>query len=140
MRPVTARLEDWPDRLAATIEQLRLVPFAWGSQDCCTLANAAVEAVTGRSLLDGLGAWSSEAEADALLAARGGIEQAAADHFAANGCPEIPTAFVQRGDIVLVEVGNDTPLGIMLGISIAIAGPAGLLFIDTRHARRAWAI
>lgn len=44
------RVEDWPERLAAFIEQRRKMPFAWGSNDCALFAADAVCAITGVDL------------------------------------------------------------------------------------------
>lgn len=97
------RLADWETRLAAYMEPLRALPFAWGSHDCCTFAAGAVAAMTGASTIDEFrGLYTTRR--GALIALRrhgaGTLEATMSTKFAA-----IAPAQAQRGDLVLIA-GN----------------------------------
>lgn len=142
MRPVptTPRLPDWPERLAAFLEERRNRPFGWGQQDCALLAADAVLLLTGQDPAEGSRSYGSEAEAEALIEAAGGLGELAAARMAVLGCPEIAPAFAQRGDAVLLLVGNQPTLGVCVGARVAAPGPDGLVFLPLRMAERAWAV
>lgn len=130
----------WPERLAVLIEDCRLVPFAWGTQDCCTLAADAVVATTGIDIFARWrGKYTTEAEADALIGPAG-LDGAALALMAEWGAPLCMPATAQRGDIALVAVGNALLLGVVVGDRIAAPGPDGLVFLKIDTARRVWAI
>jgi hypothetical protein len=138
--PPWPRLDDWPERLAALVEARRHLPFAWGTQDCVTLAADAVLACTGRDPHVARGAYAGEAEAEAILAGEGGLEGWVAATLAAFGAPEIPPALAQRGDWALVVVGNETLCGPVIGESVAVPGTDRLRFVPLARIRRAWAV
>lgn len=134
------RRENWEQDLAALMERRRDMPFIWGATDCCQLAADLVQTMTGRALLADLPSYSTEEEADAMLAERGGLEVATAAVMAEAGIPEVAPTRATRGDLALVEVGNETPLGVVVGSRVAVAGPNGLAFVRRSMIRRAWAL
>lgn len=138
--PPLPRLEDWAERLAALVEDLRMQPFAWGVQDCVTVAADGVQAVTGADPHLARGAYATEAEAAAILAAHGGLEGYVAAMMAAFGAAECLPAFAQRGDPVLVEVGNELLCGTVAGEAVAVPGLDRLRFVPAARIRRAWAV
>ncbi len=95
--------------LTARQSQLREVfarhsgPFAYGTDDCVSLARDAVHALTGRTL--DLPTWHDEASAAAVIARYGSL-YAAVEH--ALGAPSSDSP--QDGDVVLVRAPNGTEL------------------------------
>lgn len=141
MRPPspTPRLPDWPERLAALVEARRDAPFAWGSHDCGLFAADAVLACTGEDpAADLRGAYATEAAAEAMLAPLGGLYGLMRRIQARRGTAMIPPALAQRGDTVLIPVGNELAVGVVLGADVAVPGPDGLVFLPLADARRAW--
>jgi hypothetical protein len=139
-QPVRSRLPDWAERLAALIEARREVPFAWGVQDCCTLAaDAALEMTGSDPMAEWRGRYATEAEAEAVTGSQG-LEETVAAALAAWGAPECPVAYAQRGDWALVSVGNQLVCGIALGSVVAAPGRDGLAFVPISRAIRIWSI
>ena len=141
MRPQspTPRLPDWPERLSDLVEARRNAPFAWGSHDCCLFAADAVLACTGQDpAADLRGAYATEAEAEAMLADAGGLLALLGRIHDQRGAGAIPPALAQRGDTVLIPVGNDLAVGVVLGADVAVPGPDGLVFLPLADARRCW--
>lgn len=136
-----ARPQDWPDRLAQFLSERRNEPFTWGAHDCATFAADGVVALTGADPLAGLrGAWASEEEANEVIAQGGGLEALLASQMAAAEMPEIDPRLAQRGDVVLLEVGNQLVVGIVAGTTVAVTGVARLQFVPRRLIRRAWVV
>jgi hypothetical protein len=141
MRPPspTPRLPDWPQRLAALVEARRDAPFAWGRHDCGLFAADAVLACTGTDPAAELrGTYATEAEAEAMLAPLGGLYGLMRAIEARRGTAMIPPALAQRGDTVMIPVGNELAVGVVLGAEVAVPGPDGLVFLPLADARRAW--
>lgn len=137
------RRPDWPERLAALIESRAETPFAWGTHDCVCWGAAAAEAMTGIDPWAARrGTYSTEAEADAILAEAGGLEALAAS-LAGEGA-EVPPPRARRGDWLLAEIGNEVLLSVCLGERLAAPGPDGLrlLPVDRLGVKvlRAWRI
>lgn len=140
--PRRPRFPDWPERLAAAVEARTERPFAWGEHDCFLFAADVVLAVTGQ---DPAAAWrgryASEEEAEALIASLGGREAALVAAMAQFGAPEIRPTFAQRGDLVLVTIGNDIACGVILdGDRVVAPGAERLLALPRRLVLRAWAV
>jgi hypothetical protein len=131
----------WPDLLADFVEAHRTLPFVWGGQDCMTFAcDGAVTLIGVDPIADKRGAWSTEAEADAITEAEGGFEAMMAARMTAAGLPECDPRFAQRGDIALVEVANQLTAGLVIGTSVAVTGPDRLQMVPRRMMRRAWVV
>lgn len=128
-----SRLHDWPERLARYFRDAANTPFAWGTHDCVTFANGAHEAVTG--VVVTLAPWASEGEAGAALGVLGGLESAVSTVL-----PSIPALTAQRGDVVLLGLGDRAWLAVCDG-AIAFAPDAqGLRAAPMRLARAAWGV
>ena len=139
--PARRRAPDWPERLAAIVEERREAPFYWGSQDCAGFAADVTVALTGEDPAAWIrGSYQDEAALEAILAERGGFEEAVAQTMAEFGAPECPPAFAMRGDWALVDAGNQLLVGVILDDRIAITGLDGLRFLPRRYAKRTWAI
>lgn len=134
------RFPDWPERLAAFIEARRRMPFAWGGHDCAMFAADAVVAITGTDPLAlWRGSYADEAGAEAAL---GGLPLAMFMDAAllAAGATRVETSMAQRGDFVILDVGNMPTCGVCLGGSVAAPGVDRLHFLPMRLIRQAWAI
>lgn len=138
---MTARPEDWPERLAAFVEERRNVPFAWGTQDCLMFAADAVLMLRGVDVMAQYrGAYATEAEGDSLLERDGGMEAILAAAAQAAGLAERAPKLARRGDLVLVRHGNLLMAGIVTGTAVAVTGSDGLAFVPTRMIVRAWVV
>lgn len=132
------RLPDWPERLAAFVEARRHVPFAWGSNDCATLAADAVLATTGADPMAALrGRWASEEEAGAVLQSMGGLAAAARRVL---GRPLDVWQQAGRGAVVCANMQGQCILGVSLGAVWCAPGAAGLLFRSCAEVRLAWSV
>jgi len=143
MRAPSALTRDprWPDLLAEIIQQRAATPFAWGLHDCALLAADVVLALTGTDPAGALrGAYSTEAEADALIAQHGGLEALAATLAAEVGLGDCAPTFAQRGDVALVTQGNMRALGVVVGDSVAVPAAQGLAFLPLASIQRAWSV
>lgn len=125
MRDLTAQ--------AAFIAARETAPFAWGAQDCVTFAAGAVHALTGNDPLASLPRWSSEREALAELARRGGLIEAVSAVL-----DELPRAWAHRGDVGAVEVDGGLSLMVIEGLTLVGPGPDGLIRLPRAHMIAAW--
>lgn len=138
-RMALPRREDWPERLAELVEARRHAPFRWGVHDCVLWAADAVLACTGHDpAAEWRGRYATEAEADAIIGAAGGLAELVAKAQAQRGAWECLVVQAQRGDTALVEYGNTLMMGVVLGDLVAVPGLDGLVFLKLRAARRAW--
>jgi hypothetical protein len=99
--PTLTRRPDWPERLAATIERARPIPFEWGVHDCALFAADCVYAVTGVDVLGTWrGRWSTACTARALQARHGGLLLAVSKVMG----PALPAInMAKRGDLLLID-------------------------------------
>ena len=140
-RPVSPRrrVADWPERLAGLVEGRMLSPFAWGLQDCVTLAADAVAALTDVDPLASLrGTYATEAEAEAIIARDGNLYRLVCRLWAEAGLPQCPPALAQRGDTAWVQGENDQAMGVVLGAVVAVPGADRLRFHPASAILRAW--
>lgn len=93
---VLSRLQDWPERLMALVDDHRNHTFAWGRYDCATFFAEAVERVTGVHVLAAHMPYDSERSAMEKLAASGYRDM---EHFATCLFPATAPAQARRGDI-----------------------------------------
>lgn len=111
---------DWPQRLAAALEERRETPYAWGTNDCAIFAADMVQAVTGHDLAGPFrGRYRTQAGSRRILKALGWADvEAMADTL-------LPRRFERprRGDVVLYD-GKDGPfLGIVWQGGVVGPGP-----------------
>jgi hypothetical protein len=114
------RLQDWQTPFFAYLEARRGLPFAWGSNDCCTFAAGAVDAITGSTLATDVQAnYTDEASAMAYLATFPSLEDAVT-HWMQT--PSQAPNFAGPGDMVLIDGDKGPTIGICLGANVASAG------------------
>jgi len=133
------RVDDWLARLFTEIERRRNFPFQWGqhegAQDCCTLAAAVVDEITGSAHLPLLlTRYHDEPSALAYIQNSGGIEAAISTFL---GQPS-RLSFTQRGDVVMLD--GEIQVGVCIGARVAAAGPAGVVEVPMTRALVRWAV
>lgn len=135
------RFEDWPTRLDAFLESRKQTAFAWGEHDCCLFACDAIQTITGVDLAaDYRGKYSTAKEALDLMG-----EEDIGDMMtrigAQHGVVEVPVAYAQRGDAVLVEHEHEA-LGIVAlsGVDVWVPGELFLVRAPIETVLRAWKI
>jgi hypothetical protein len=131
------RVANWPDALAAKIEEWRGVEVDWGRTDCCQFAADIVLALTGVDHRPKFPRYASQAEAEAILAAQGGVIAIATSLF---GEPK-PVAFAHRGDLLAADFGYGMGFAICLGLDCCMPSlRRGLEFRRTARAVHAWSV
>ena len=138
------RYPDWPKRLKAAIEDARDLPFAWGTNDCVMFACNVMLEITGVDFAHEFrGSYDDRRGAMRALQKCAGLGlEALADHLAAkHDIAEVPVAFAQRGDVMLLDSKAGPTLGICIGGEMAAPHEnGGLAFVPVATARRAWAL
>lgn len=135
------RREDWPVRMAEAIAAAQGRKFAWESHDCCSAVCRVIEAMTGYDPRSVLGGYKTRADAMMLVKDFGGVAEVAATLAARHGCNEIPVAFAQRGDPLLLPAEDDPmthALGLCIGREAIVAAQVGWRHFPLTAALRAW--
>lgn len=116
------RHADWPERLAAFIDAHRRAAFRWGENDCALFAADWVLEATGVDPAAQWRGYASEAEAQAIIDAAGGMRSLVS-------LPErATTGLAQRGDVVLAEHEGQQVFGVVVGDMYAAPGARRLEF------------
>lgn len=129
------RLPDWQKRFAEFGQARASMPFSWGSNDCCTFAAAAVEAMTGINPMADFPAYSSEIGA-ARAVAKVGLQALATSVLGSPVAPIMATV----GDVVLLINGGREMIGVCNGTTVAVPGEAGMVMLGIDAAIAAWKI
>lgn len=127
------RRQDWPRRLQAFVRARRNMPFAWGTNDCVTLAADWVEECTGVHIER---EWTDALSAMREIERRGGLRQAVSDVL---GEP-IPVTLAQRGDLVLIDLGGRETMAVCVGEYALAASEMGALLHPVSDAVSAWRV
>lgn len=133
---MSGRSIDWVARLDETLDQFRGVPRVYGSTDCCQMVAACVKAMTGDDFLPNFPAYSSQAEAAAIIAGLGGMEGLITSVLGAS--KHISRANV--GDVVAGDWGEGVACGVCLGVYTACMAEDGLKFYPTLGSIAAWKV
>lgn len=117
------RRYDWPELLADFIDSRRRKAFRWGENDCALCAADWVLECTGVDPAAHWRGYASEAEAQAIIDAAGGLRELVS-------LPERATPrLAQRGDVVLAGHEGRQLFGIVIGGGMyAAPGDRGLEF------------
>lgn len=134
------KLPEWPERLAAVVDERRRELFAWGTNDCATFAADCVLAMTERDPLGAVrGSYDDEEGALAEIGADG-LEA----RITATLGPPVARTLLGRGDLALIAgtqtVDGRVGLGVVLLNRIAMPGPSALLFLPRSYALRGWKV
>lgn len=135
------RREDWPVRMAEAMAAAQARKFAWGSHDCCSAVCRVIAAMTDHDPRSVLGSYKTRADAMALMKEFGGVAEVSATLAARHGCNEIPVAFAQRGDPLLLPAEDDPmthALGLCIGRKAIVAAQVGWRHFPLTAALRAW--
>lgn len=142
--PKRRRVLGWESAFAELLAARADQPFEWGRSDCCLFACDVIEALTGNDPAHWFrGRYMDLRGAAAALRSysrNGALEDVAERICAECGHSEIPPAFAQRGDLVLIETDAGHALGIQVDHRVAVQGPMGLSITDDVRVLRAWAI
>lgn len=133
----TTRVRDWPERLDALITARQNWPFVWGTNDCCTFAADAVQALTGRDVMGHLRhQYATALDAHHLTRELGGLTAAVT---ALIGDPVDPI-FATVGDVLLVDNRGREVLAICNGATAVAPGKTSLQTIADPHVLAAWRV
>lgn len=137
---------DWPERLNDFLVENRATPFAWGTNDCCSFAARAIEAITGENPMAGLPAYRSALGAMLLTRRRlmcldwhdrcGILRWPAALGFRVLGSPLL----AWRGDIVAAQHEGGLAIGVVAGSSAAFPTRDGIGWLRVMRCMRAWEV
>ncbi|MDQ0082949.1 hypothetical protein J2W35_003308 [Variovorax boronicumulans] len=130
------RLKDWQQRFSDFGKARASMPFAWGSNDCCTFAAAAVEAISGVNPMADVERYSTEVGALRRIAEAGDLKALAAAHL---GEP-VSQLLAGVGDVVLVMNEGREMLGICNGVNVMAPGEFGMVALGMDAALAAWKI
>lgn len=143
------RKDNWPALFADYLESCRDRKFEWGAFDCALFVCGGVWAITGVDLAaEFRGHYATELGAMRAMRKAGyrTLEQLAEGLAAKFSICEVPVAFAQRGDVVLLRPVSGTAIPAPLGIvsldgSVVSTGPDGLTAGRLLEcAARAWRI
>lgn len=139
------RLPDWPQRLSEFFKVNRARKFQYGEWDCCLMAAAAIEAMTGAHPDPSfIGAYKTRPQCKYLIEKHTG--KTGAEHIwrkvmQQSGYVERGAAFAQRGDPVLIKRTGGYSVGIIaLDGDVIVAAGKGLVKIPRSKAVSSWQI
>lgn len=130
------RRADWQERFAAFANERAEMPFAWGPNDCCSFAAAAVECITGANPMASVEAYDNPLAAARLIDAGDGLRALASSLLG----PSVPALMAAVGDVVLLTNEGRELLGVCNGASAIAPGCDGLVVLDMTAASAAWKI
>ena len=130
------RLPDWQERFSDFGKARASMPFVWGSNDCCTFAAAAVEAITGKNPMASVAPYTTETAAMRLVVAAGGLQALACEYMG----PAVSPLMAGVGDILLVENEGREMLAVCNGANAMAPAHSGMVTLDISAARAAWRI
>ena len=132
------RLPDWQPRLAKLVNERRSVPYAYGSNDCWCFAQAAINAVTGKTLRPDIAPKTWLAAAKVLIS--NGWESVEAMMTELLGPPMDDPKTSQPGDIVSFELLGSEHLAVRAGDTALTPGRDRLEMIAVTEWRKAWRV
>lgn len=130
------RRQDWPERLAEFNVARRRMPFAWGGNDCVTMAADWIEQATGTDPIADIRGWTDALSAGRTIEALGGLEAA----ITARLGEPIPPAFARRGDVVLLDIAGRETVGVVYGTHAMGPGEEGAVMVPMSVALAAWRV
>ena len=112
------------------------MPFVWGSNDCCTFAAAAVEALTGDDPMASVEHYDNPLAAARLVNDAGGLLALASSFLGEAESPRMAAV----GDVVLLLNEGREVLGICNGTNTISPGRDGMAVLEMTAASAAWKI
>lgn len=135
------RKPNWESGLNRAIDRARGRPFAWGTNDCFTIAAEIITEISGKEdvLKDYRGRYNNAASAQRFIKQfRHGVRGAALHIL--REFPQIHVHSAKRGDIVLLRQGDREIMGVCLGAEVAAPAEDGIHFLPLKQAVLAWGI
>lgn len=126
-----ARAIDWPDRLAAQVEQARRQPYVLGTHDCLHFTCQCIKVMTGVDYWPRFAGYATRREALRTIAKIAPTLAGAVDIVLGQAMR--PAPFAHRGDVVLFHDAAGDHLGVCVGLKAAVLGEAGLAFVRLDH-------
>jgi hypothetical protein len=139
------RTHDWPEKLLAFLTTNKTTPFTWGTNDCCTFAAGAIQAMTGTDIaadFRGYGGQSGAFAAIKRVCNGTGVADALAYCATKYGLAELASPLLaQRGDLLLVSNNKDLIAGIvdLSGMALCVTD-AGLIPFPITTAQKAYRV
>lgn len=130
------RVVNWPQVLAAKVEEWRFQPFQLGGADCLHFAHDVVLALTGADFRPQFPGHDSQEGAEQIMQLGGGV---AGIVTACLGEPK-HVSQAMRGDVLLVDFGHGPAAAICLGVNCCAPDTNGLAFRPTASATLAWTV
>ncbi len=112
------------------------MPFAWGANDCCTFAAAAVEAITGSNPMKSFDNYDSAFAAARLVEEAGGIANLATSILGKPVSPRLAAV----GDVVLLVNEGREMLGVCNGTCVMAPGGSHMTVLSMDAALAVWKI
>ena len=140
------RYPNWSSILDHTLNDRRLIPFAWGSNDCATGADIIIEAITGVSIMKPYrGTYSTALQAERIFRSKGSLVELADIECGKHGVLPINKRLAQRGCLCAVSFYDfkrrvQTSLAIVVPNGAMSPGPKGLVFHHYDTITSAWKI
>lgn len=136
--PDLQRLGGWEGRLIDLAREWRTRPYSYGDSDCACFARAAIETLTGVTMLPGVEFPKGWLAAAKFMIARGwsSVEDSMVELL---GPPVDPT-HSRSGDIVSYAEGGELHLAVRVGDSAMTPSLQGLRVIAAGHWLRAWRV
>ena len=133
------RRPDWMARLSESVEVAKLLPFQYGTHDCCLWAAHCVDVMCDTTFAKDIKErinYNSEETANAAITASGGLLALVTEFL---GKPE-RAVWASPGDVVLARDGEQTIVGIVVGHSIIVPTKMGLMPLPYGNAIVCWRI
>lgn len=130
------RLPDWQERFSDFGKARGSMPFAWGANDCCAFAAAAVLAITGANPMAAFPRYTSERQALRLIEDGGGLRALTSTALGAAVSP----LRAGVGDVVLVINDDREMLGVCNGVNVMAPGELGMAVLSMEAALAAWKV
>lgn len=129
------RRSGWQSAFVAFLKERTQMPFAWGTNDCCTFAADCAQAMTGDDPMADLRGYDSEIGAGRVLV-KCGVEsfEALVDAI----FEEMPIGMARRGDLALAMQGNEAGLMVVEGDWLVGPSEDGLKRVPRERMVRSW--
>jgi hypothetical protein len=135
-RPVLVRLDRWPERLSMFLQERKAVPYAYGTNDCCSIVQDCILAITGTDVFPGVVRPTTQVGAARFLLERGFRTP---EDLADALLEPLPTPnLAQRGDVVSFEIEGEFHLAIVTGSSAETPTTGGLAAVPRAMWRNGW--
>lgn len=128
----------WAELLYEFVDSRKQTPFDWGAHDCCLFPADSGLIVCGVDFAAPVRGYSSQEEAEAIIAGYGSMETMVSTLMDRD---PIPAAFARRADFVKATLSAGETMGICLGNVCAFAQlGGGVITLPRSVATMAWRV